>query len=130
MDPVAPFFSVVIPAYNRARVLPGAIDPVLQQTDQDFEIIVVDDGSTDNPRAVVEDFQDPRIRYEWKENGGGGSARNRGIDRARGGSWHFSIPTTCSCRIIWLPCAASWKAGRTSPVTHAWSWSAVGAARS
>lgn len=84
MDPVAPFFSVVIPAYNRARVLPGAIDSVLQQTDQDFEIIVVDDGSTDNPRAVVEDFHDPRIRYEWKENGGGGSARNRGIDRARG----------------------------------------------
>src|SRR5271154_3281360 len=84
MDPVAPFFSVVIPAYNRARVLPGALDSVLQQTDQDFEVIVVDDGSTDDPRAVVEDFHDPRIRYERKENGGGGSARNRGIDLARG----------------------------------------------
>lgn len=83
-EPVAPFFSVVIPAYNRARVLPGAINSVLQQTDQDFEIIVVDDGSTDSPKAVVEDFHDPRIRYEWKENGGGGSARNRGIDLARG----------------------------------------------
>jgi glycosyltransferase involved in cell wall biosynthesis len=83
-DPVAPFFSVVIPAYNRARVLPGAIDSVLRQTDQDFEIIVVDDGSTDNPKAVVDDFHDPRVRYERKENGGGGSARNRGIDLARG----------------------------------------------
>jgi glycosyltransferase involved in cell wall biosynthesis len=83
-DPVTPFFSVVIPAYNRARVLPGAIDSVLRQTDQDFEIIVVDDGSTDDPKAVVEDFHDPRIRYERKENGGGGSARNRGIDLARG----------------------------------------------
>jgi len=83
-DCVAPFFSVVIPVYNRARVLPGVVDSVLRQTDQDFEIIVVDDGSTDNPRAVVEDFHDPRVRYERKENGGGGSARNRGIDLARG----------------------------------------------
>jgi glycosyltransferase involved in cell wall biosynthesis len=84
MVDLSPFFSVIIPVFNRARVLPGAIDSVLAQTDQDFEIIVVDDGSADNPAAVVEDFADPRIRYERKENGGGGSARNRGIDLARG----------------------------------------------
>ena len=72
------------PVFNRARVLPGAIDSVLAQSDQDFEIIVVDDGSSDNPAAVVEDFADPRIRIVRKENGGGGSARNRGIDLAQG----------------------------------------------
>ena len=81
---VTPFFSVVIPVFNRAHVLPGAIDSVLAQSDQDFEIIVVDDGSADNPKAVVEEFADPRIRYAHKENGGGGSARNRGIDLAQG----------------------------------------------
>lgn len=84
MADIAPFFSVVIPVFNRARVLPGAIDSVLAQSDQDFEIIVVDDGSADDPAAVVEDFADPRIRIVRKENGGGGSARNRGIDLAQG----------------------------------------------
>ena len=84
MADLSPFFSVVIPVFNRARVLPGAIDSVLAQSDQDFEIIVVDDGSADNPAAVVEDFADPRIRVVRKDNGGGGSARNRGIDLAQG----------------------------------------------
>jgi glycosyltransferase involved in cell wall biosynthesis len=84
MADLSPFFSVVIPVFNRARILPGAIDSVLAQSDQDFEIIVVDDGSSDNPAAVVEDFGDPRIQYVRKENGGGSSARNRGIDLARG----------------------------------------------
>lgn len=81
---LTPFFSVVIPVFNRARVLPGAIDSVLAQSEHDFEIIVVDDGSTDNPAAIVEAFADPRIRYVRKENGGGGTARNRGIDLAQG----------------------------------------------
>ena len=84
MAALSPFFSVIIPVFNRARVLPGAIDSVLAQSDQDFEIIVVDDGSSDNPAAVVADFGDPRIQYVRKENGGGGSARNRGIDLAQG----------------------------------------------
>ena len=84
MAEVSPFFSVVIPVFNRAQVLPGAIDSVLAQSDQDFEIVVVDDGSSDDPASVVEDFADPRIRVVRKENGGGGSARNRGIDLAQG----------------------------------------------
>lgn len=81
---MTPFFSVVVPIYNRAGVLAGAIRSVLAQTEQDFDIIIVDDGSADHPEKIVEGFADPRIRLVRKENGGGGSARNRGIDLARG----------------------------------------------
>jgi glycosyltransferase involved in cell wall biosynthesis len=80
----APFFSVVIPVYNRADVLGHALQSVLKQTFQDFEIIVVDDGSRDDPHAVVEAINDPRISYVRQENKGGAAARNRGFDEARG----------------------------------------------
>jgi glycosyltransferase involved in cell wall biosynthesis len=79
-----PLFSVVIPVYNRADVLGDALQSVLEQTCQDFEIVVVDDGSRDDPRGVVEAFNDPRIRFHTQPNGGGGAARNAGIDLARG----------------------------------------------
>lgn len=79
-----PFFSVIIPVYNRAGPLKRALASVLAQTCQDFEIVVVDDGSTDNPRAVVEQAADPRIRFIARANGGGGAARNSAIDAARG----------------------------------------------
>ena len=81
---MTPLFSVVIPVYNRADVVGDAIRSVLAQSCQDFEIVVVDDGSRDNPRRVVEAFGDPRIRFHAQANGGGGSARNAGIDLARG----------------------------------------------
>ncbi len=80
----APFFSVVIPVYNRAGTLRVALRSVLAQSEQDFEIVVVDDGSTDDPKATVEAFGDPRIRYIRRENGGGGAARNTGIAQAAG----------------------------------------------
>lgn len=80
----APFFSVVIPVFNRAGPLARAIESVRAQTFQDFEILVVDDGSTDDPRAVVDSFGDPRIRYFRQANAGGGAARNHGIDEGQG----------------------------------------------
>lgn len=80
-----PTVSVVIPTYNRADVLPRAIDSVLDQTFDDFELIVVDDHSTDNTRDVVAHYEDPRIRYERHDvNKNGAAARNTGIERARG----------------------------------------------
>jgi glycosyltransferase involved in cell wall biosynthesis len=79
-----PFFTVIIPVFNRAGLLKRAIASVLAQTCQDFEIVVVDDGSHDNPAATVEGFCDPRIRLYRQTNQGGGAARNRAMDEARG----------------------------------------------
>jgi glycosyltransferase involved in cell wall biosynthesis len=81
---MTPHFSVVIPVYNRAPLLGQAIRSVLAQSDQDFEIVVVDDGSTDDPGSMVKDFADPRIVFLRQENRGGGAARNTGIEHARG----------------------------------------------
>jgi len=81
---VTPFFSVVIPVYNRAHVLSRTLNSVLAQSCGDFEIVVVDDGSNDDPKSVVETIADPRIRFLRQDNRGGGAARNAGIDTARG----------------------------------------------
>jgi glycosyltransferase involved in cell wall biosynthesis len=80
----APHFSVIIPVYNRAGALPAAIGSVLAQSCQDFEIVVVDDGSRDDPQSALKVFGDPRIRFIRQENRGGGAARNAAIDAARG----------------------------------------------
>lgn len=80
----SPTFSVVIPVFNRAGVIGDALLSVLRQTYQEFEIIVVDDGSTDDLRAAVAALDDPRIRIIEQEKGGANVARNRGIDAARG----------------------------------------------
>lgn len=79
----APKVSVIIPTYNRANLISQAIESVLQQTFSDFEIIVVDDGSTDDTEAAVKAYGD-RVRYVWTPNGGTGHARNVGMQHARG----------------------------------------------
>jgi glycosyltransferase involved in cell wall biosynthesis len=80
----APTFSVIIPVFNRAKVLPAAIQSVLAQTCPDFEIVVVDDGSHDDPESALKQFSDARIHFVRQENSGGGVARNTAIDAARG----------------------------------------------
>lgn len=80
-----PFFTVLICTYQRARILPRAIRSVLDQTDQDFEIIVVDDGSAQDIEGVVESFGDERIRlFELEENQGVARATNLGFQKAVG----------------------------------------------
>ena len=76
-------FSVVIPLYNKEKSIGNTIQSVLNQTFQDFEIVVINDGSTDNSPQVVEKINDSRIRFISKPNGGVSSARNRGIKEAK-----------------------------------------------
>lgn len=75
--------SVIIPNYNQSQYVGSAINSVLNQTYTYYEIIVVDDGSTDNSREVLSKF-DNKIRYIWQENKGLAGARNTGIQAARG----------------------------------------------
>jgi glycosyltransferase involved in cell wall biosynthesis len=80
-----PDVSVVIPTYNRTALLKRSIQSVLNQSYQDFEIIVVDDASTEDIRAVVRYFEDKRITYLRRDkNGGEAAARNTGIAHATG----------------------------------------------
>jgi len=81
-----PFFSVVLCTYNRTLLLPRAIDSVLAQVEQDWELIVVDDGSSDNTPVVVQNYavNDSRIRSVRHENIGLARSRNIGIGLARG----------------------------------------------
>jgi GT2 family glycosyltransferase len=79
-----PFFTVLVPLYNKAQHITRTLQSALAQTCQDFEIVVVDDGSTDGGADVVKALQEPRIRLIEARNGGVSAARNRGIDAARG----------------------------------------------
>ncbi len=76
--------SIVLPSFNRAHIVPRAIESILGQTCRDFELIVVDDGSSDNTEEVVRRFNDDRIVYVRQENAGACAARNNGIAHARG----------------------------------------------
>ncbi|WP_052723252.1 glycosyltransferase family A protein [Methanosarcina barkeri] len=76
-------FSVVIPLYNKEPHIKRALDSVINQTVQDFEIIVVNDGSTDKSADVVKSFSDARIRLINQKNAGVSVARNRGINEAK-----------------------------------------------
>src|SRR4030043_1639450 len=94
-----PFFTVVIPTYNRSAFLKEALQSVLDQTFQDFEVLVIDDHSTDNTKEVVESFYDDRITYILNDRArGGAGTRNAGIFRARG-EWVAFLDDDD----IWLP---------------------------
>lgn len=78
-----PMISVIIPTFNYAEFISDAIDSVLAQTFKDFEIIVVDDGSTDNTKDILNKYSD-NIKYYYQDNKGPASARNLGIKNASG----------------------------------------------
>jgi glycosyltransferase involved in cell wall biosynthesis len=82
---IGPSVSVIIPTYNYARFLTEAAESVLGQTFSDLELIIVDDGSTDNTVDVVRPYlSDDRVHYIHQENRGLSAARNRGIRESRG----------------------------------------------
>lgn len=78
------FFSIVIPTYNRANIISYALNSVLNQTFNDYEILIVDDGSIDNTKDVIKTFSDQRIKYIRTENHGVAHARNVGIINSLG----------------------------------------------
>ncbi len=82
--PGTPLVSVIMPAYNAERYIAEAITSVLAQTHQNWELLVVNDGSTDATKAIVEGFDDPRIKLYNKVNEGIGSARNLALQHVRG----------------------------------------------
>ena len=93
----APLISVIIPTYNRAAFLPQAVESVYQQTFQDFELIVIDDGSTDGTAQVLKKYQNHLI-YRYQANQGVSSARNLGLRMARG-KWVAFLDSDD----LWLP---------------------------
>jgi len=76
--------SVIIPAYNQGHYLEGCVQSVLNQSYQDFEVIIVDDGSTDRTKEIGTSFSDSRVHYIYQSNKGLSGARNTGIKKARG----------------------------------------------
>lgn len=76
--------SIIIPAYNAANTIEYCVESILSQTYQDWELIIIDDGSTDNTLDVCQSFQNKRIQVYHKENGGVSSARNSGLAYAKG----------------------------------------------
>lgn len=79
-----PYFSIVIPVYNKGNFVGTTLKSVLSQTFTDYEIIIVNDGSTDNSESVIQAFQQDKIQYFSKENEGVSAARNYGLTQAQG----------------------------------------------
>ena len=82
--------SVIIPLYNKGSRVKRAISSVLNQDYQDFEVVVVDDGSTDDSAQYVHSYKDSRIHYVYKKNGGVSSARNFGFEKSKG-EWIYFL---------------------------------------
>ena len=80
-----PLVTVIMAAYNAERYIAAAVDSVLRQSHHNWELMVVNDGSTDGTARILATYTDPRIKVFNKSNGGIGSARNIGLDHAKGG---------------------------------------------
>ncbi|MGJ5676625.1 MAG: glycosyltransferase [Nostochopsis sp.] len=115
-----PEASIVIPAYNSEKTIKQTIESVLCQTFTDFELIIINDGSTDLTLEVISQFQDSRIKVFSFENAGGNVSRNRGLERATGEFVSF-----LDADDIWTPdkLESQFYALQTNPqATVAYSW--------
>jgi len=111
---VSPAFSAVMPAHNAARTIRAAISSVLQQREGDLELIVVDDGSTDETADVVRSFDDDRIVLVQQPKSGAAAAKNAGLRRARGELCGFIDSDD-----LWLPDFVDATRGRLAEVEDA-----------
>lgn len=82
----SPFFSVIICTYNRAELLSRALDSLLNQSESDWEAIIIDDGSTDNTKEIVTQYSEKNksIKYFYHENHGSGYSKNEGLKNSSG----------------------------------------------
>ena len=94
----SPTVSILVPTYNRADTLDRTLRSILDQTFRDFELIVVDDGSTDETRFLIDSFQDARLRYIYQENSGVAGARAKAMSACQGSYWAF-----CDSDDLWVP---------------------------
>lgn len=103
-----PLVSVLMPVYNASEFLKEAIDSILHQTFEDFELILINDGSTDNSEAIIRSYRDERIRYHYQPNAGVASALNTGIKLTKGKYiWRHdaddtSLPTKLASQVNFL----------------------------
>lgn len=115
-----PQVSIIIPTYNRANLIGHAIQSVLLQDFTDFELIVVDDGSTDDTAAIVGGFSDERLIFIVQENGGRSAARNRALAQAKGqfiaflDSDDMYVPTKLGRQVAFLRAHATFEMVYTS----------------
>jgi glycosyltransferase involved in cell wall biosynthesis len=113
MMQVSPRVSVIIPTFNRRDYLPIALDSVLAQTYTDYEIVIIDDGSTDDTRDILAPYE-KSIRYFYQENLGIAAARNRGIEESRGtylallDSDDYWLPGKLACQVEGLEKNPQW----------------------
>ena len=95
----SPLVSVIVPTFNRAHVLNRTLDSILAQTFRDYEVVIIDDGSTDGTRSLVEPYLDGNpITYLYQENKGVAQARNTGVENSHGSYLAF-----CDSDDFWLP---------------------------
>lgn len=118
---MTPFFSIILPTYNRAYVLWRAIQSVLSQTESRWELLVVDDGSTDDTHRLLEQFRDPRLKTIMTGNRGPSAARNLGCQLARAAylayldsdnTWHPEFLATMLDAIRRHPTIVLWYCGQ------------------
>lgn len=93
-----PYFSIIIPTYNRAHLIAATLRSVMAQTLTDWELLLIDDGSTDNTKQEVGKFTDNRIQYVWQQNAERSAARNKGITLAKG-----EVICFLDSDDVWLP---------------------------
>ena len=109
----SPRVSFIIPTFNRRDYLPIALDSVLAQTYTDYEIVIIDDGSTDDTRDILFPYEQ-RIRYFYQQNSGIAAARNRGIEESRGmylallDSDDYWLPGKLACQVEGLEKNPQW----------------------
>ena len=116
-----PLVSVVIPAYNSESTILETVQSVLQQTLTDFELIVIDDGSTDGTLSILKQIKDSRLNVFSYQNGGLATARNRGIERAAG-----QFVTFIDADDLWMPDklekqVAALQASPSAGVAYSWT---------